>query len=60
MSVRYGVKVLELAKGKVAVHGGAQKDLVPTLELIKKAVEAGGLAVQIEAAACNLNDAFSR
>ena len=58
LSVRYGTKVLELAKGKVAVEVGVEKDLVPTLELIKRAVEAGELDVQIEAAALKLRDGF--
>lgn len=60
LSVRYGVKVLELAKGKVAVEVGAEKDLVPTLELIKRAVEAGELDAQIEAAALKLRDGFGQ
>jgi hypothetical protein len=60
LSVRYGVKVLELAKGKVAVEVGAEKDLVPTLELIKRAVEAGELDVQIDAAANKLRDGFAQ
>ena len=58
LSVRYGTKVVELAKGKVAVEVGVEKDLVPTLELIKRAVEAGELDVQIEAAALKLRDGF--
>jgi hypothetical protein len=28
-SVRYGTKLLELAKGKIAVEVGGEKDLVP-------------------------------
>ena len=60
LSVRYGTKVLELAKGKVAVEVGVEKDLVPTLELIKRAVEAGELDVQIEAAALKLRDGFGK
>ena len=60
LSVRYGVKVLELAKGKVAVEVGAEKDLVPTLELIKRAVEAVELDAQIEAAALKLRDGFGK
>jgi hypothetical protein len=60
LSVRYGVKVLELAKGKVAVEVGAEKDLVLTLELIKRAVEAGELDAQIEVAAVKLRDGFGR
>ena len=60
LSVRYGTKVLELAKGKVAVEVGSEKDLVPTLELIKRAVEAGELDAQIEVAALKLRDGFGK
>ena len=35
LSVGYGTKVLELAEGKVAIEVSNEKDLVPTLELIK-------------------------
>ena len=58
LSVRYGTKVLELAKGKWAVEVGAEKDLVPTLELIKGAVLAGELDTQIEVASIKLRDGF--
>jgi hypothetical protein len=58
LSVRYGSKVLELAKGKWAVEVGTEKDLVPTLELLKSAVLAGELDAQIEAAANKLRDGF--
>ena len=58
--MRYGTKVLELARGKVAVEVGAEKDLVPTLELIKTAVLNGELDTQIEAAANKLRDGFSQ
>jgi hypothetical protein len=58
LSVRYGTKVLELAKGQWAVEVGAEKDLVPTLELLKGAVLAGELDTQIEAAANKLRDGF--
>ena len=60
LSVRYGTKVLELAKGKVAVEVGSEKDLVPTLELIKTAVLNGELDTQIEAAANKLRDGFAQ
>ena len=60
LSVRYGTKVLELAKGKVAVEVGGEKDLVPTLELIKTAVLNGELDTQIEAAANKLRDGFAQ
>ena len=58
LSVRYGTKVLELAKGKWAVEVGSEKDLVPTLELLKGAVLDGELDAQIEAAANKLRDGF--
>ena len=58
LSVRYGTKVLELAKGKWAVEVGGEKDLVPTLELLKGAVLAGELDAQIEAASNKLRRAL--
>jgi len=58
MTVRYGTKVLELAKGKQAVDVGAQKDLVNVLEVIKTAVLAGELDTAIENAASKLRDGF--
>lgn len=60
LSVRYGTKLLELAKGKWAVEVGGEKDLVPTLELLKGAVLAGELDAQIEAASNKLRDGFGR
>jgi len=58
LSVRFGPKVLELAKGKWAIELGAEKELVPTLELLKGAVLAGELDAQIEAAAVKLREGF--
>jgi hypothetical protein len=58
LSVRYGTKVLELAKGKYAVEVGAEKDLVGVLDVIKAAVLAGELDTAIENAANKLRDGF--
>lgn len=58
LSVRYGTKVLELAKGKHAVEVGAEKDLVGVLDVIKTAVLAGELDGAIENAANKLRDGF--
>lgn len=58
LSVRYGTKVLELAKGKWAVEVGGEKDLVGVLEVVKGAVLAGELDVQMEAASAKLRDGF--
>ena len=58
LNVRYGVRVVELAKGKSTIEVAAPTDLIPTLELIKKAVEAGELDAQIESASIKLRDGF--
>ncbi|MFN5234906.1 MAG: DUF6641 family protein [Burkholderiaceae bacterium] len=57
--IRYGARVLELAKGKSAVELGSHKDVVPALELIKTAVSNGELDSQIEAASTALRKGFS-
>jgi hypothetical protein len=58
ISVRYGSRVLELAKGKYAVEVANEKDLAKTLDAIKSAVLAGELDAQIDAAATTLRAAF--
>jgi len=51
LSVRYGAKVIELAKGRNAIEVGAVDKLLPTLEAVKKAVLSGELDTQIAATA---------
>jgi hypothetical protein len=58
--VRYGTKVLELAKGKYAVEVAAEKDLVATLDVIKAVVLAGELDAAIDAAANKLKAGFGK
>ena len=58
LSVRYGTKVLELAKGKFAVEVGSEKDLAGVLDVIKAAVLAGELDAAIEGAANKLRAGF--
>jgi hypothetical protein len=60
LSVRYGTKVLELAKGKYAVEVAAEKDLVATFETIKAAVLAGELDAAIDNAANKLRAGFGK
>jgi hypothetical protein len=60
LSVRYGTKILELAKGKFAVEVATEKDLVPTLDVIKAAVIAGELDAAIDAAANKLQAGFGK
>ena len=59
LSLRYGSRVLELAKGKSAVEVGSDKDLVLVLGTIREAVLAGELDAQMEAAANKLREGFS-
>ncbi|WP_179401208.1 DUF6641 family protein [Burkholderia guangdongensis] len=58
MSVRYGTKTLELAKGKTAIEVGTLAELIPTLETLKAAVEAGELDTQIDAISSQMRSGF--
>ena len=60
ISVRYGSKVLELAKGKFAVEVAHEKDLAITLDAIKTAVLAGELDSAIDAAVSTLRAGFAK
>ncbi len=60
LNVRYGARVVELAKGKSTIEVAAPTDLIPTLELIMKAVEAGELDTQIESASIKLREGFTK
>ena len=60
LNVRYGARIVELAKGKSTIEVAAPTDLIPTLELIKKAVEAGELDTQIETASIKLREGFTK
>ena len=60
MNVRYGARLIELAKGKSSIEIASKDQLVPTLELIKQAVEAGELDAQIEVAANKLREGFGK
>ena len=58
LCVRYGTKILELAKGKYAIEVASANDLVPTLETVKTAVLAGELDTAIDNAANKLRAGF--
>jgi hypothetical protein len=60
VSVKYGTKVIELAKGKHSVEVENAQALVKALELVKQAVEAGELDAQIESASGALKLGFKR
>ena len=54
------VLALLSSAGKATVEIGTVAELVPTLELLKRAVEAGELDAQIEAAAIKLREGFGK
>ena len=58
ISIKYGTRVLELAKGRPSVEVDSPQDLIKALEAIKGAVEAGELDGQIEIASANLRAGF--
>jgi len=58
LNVRYGAKLIEISKGKSTVEVGTANELIPTLEIIKSAVEAGELDAQLEQASGAVAAAF--
>ena len=60
LTVRYGSRVLELAKGKSAIDIADQAALIAALEVLAQAVSAGELDAAIEAAATAVRDRFKR
>lgn len=60
IAVRYGAKILELAKGKYAIELAGTSDVVPTLQIIKTAVETGELDSAIENASLKLREGFNK
>lgn len=60
LSLRYGSKVLELAKGKNAIELSDKAELLETLGLIKSAVVAGELDAAIKTASEKLRAGFGK
>jgi hypothetical protein len=58
LSVRYGSKTLELAKGKNAIELATGEEVIAVLEKLKAAVLAGELDAQIETASGALRAGF--
>ena len=58
LAVRYGSKVLELAKGKNAIELASGDELITALQTLKTAALAGELDAQIEAASGALKAGF--
>jgi len=60
VALRYGAKVIELAKGKSAVELASNDDLVKTLETLKQAVQNGELDQQLETASAAVRKGFGK
>ena len=60
IAVRYGSKVIELAKGKSAIEVANPDALIEALEAVNSAVLAGELDAQIEAASGQLRSGFKK
>ena len=59
VAVKYGNKVVELAKGRTAVETTAA-ELTATLAVLRKAVESGEIDAQIEAVSAGVRKGFKR
>jgi uncharacterized protein with von Willebrand factor type A (vWA) domain len=60
LTVRYGAKVLELAKGKTAIELAGAEALVTVLETVKAAVAAGELDAAITATSGAVRNSFKQ
>jgi len=60
LQIRYGTKLLELAKGKNSIDVGTVGELLPVLERVKKCVENGELDAQIDAASAAVRERFNQ
>ena len=60
ITVKYGNRTLELAKGKSSVQLASPDALINTLEVIKQAVEAGELDQQIDQASGAVKSNFKK
>lgn len=60
VSLRYGAKVIELAKGKTAVELATADQLVSTLETLQQAVLGGELDAQLEFASGAVKAGFKK
>jgi hypothetical protein len=59
LQVRYGTRVMELAKGKNSIEVANAAELLTVLTAVKSAVEAGELDVQIDAASAAVKVRFN-
>lgn len=60
VSLRYGAKVVEIAKGRNAIELANAKDLVATLETLQQAVQSGELDAQLAEVSGKVKAAFKK
>jgi hypothetical protein len=60
VAIKYGTRVLELAKGKHSIEVANANDLIKALELVKQAVELGELDAQLEQASGSVRKSFRK
>ncbi len=60
LGVRYGARLLELGKGKFAIEMASHKELLPTLDLIKTAVQDGELDAAMDTASGRVRAGFGK
>ena len=60
LQLKYGTKVLELAKGKNSIECASGDELIKTLELVRTSVNNGELDTQIELASEGVRSRFKK
>ena len=60
VAIRYGAKIIELAKGKSAIEVASSEALIEALETVNSAALAGELDAQLESASVKLRDGFTK
>lgn len=60
ITLRYGARVVEIAKGKNAIETGGIAEVISSLQILKSAVEAGDLDAVLESLSAQVNDAFEK
>ncbi len=58
INLRYGTRIIEIAKGKSAIEVGERRQLVAVIEALKQAVAAGELDNIIDAAGAEVSKRF--
>lgn len=58
LNIRYGARAVEISKGKSAIEVTSSEELIQALSIVRKAIEAGELDTQVEAASSKLREGF--